>query len=183
MQKCTSFIVAFSFLMVTACGRNPGNGFATQMSQSEALDVLTQVKVDEPSSSGSIDSKSEAVTVQNLESLIQDLVQSGQLKVPSKARGAIQSDGTINTDTLNKVVTMLAQGKNAFQVAKGVVQAASGSATQAKFDLDSIAAILTAALPFVTAIAPQFVPVISAVIAMLPIIKGFLALFQKPAST
>ncbi len=176
MQKYTYALMVLSLLLATACGKNP-TGFANQMSQSEAIGVLAQVQTEEQVAAAPAAEAAKAVTVTGLSDLIQDLVQSGTVKVPSKGRGAIQADGSVNTAVLNQVVTLLSQGKKPFAVARAVVQTASGSATQAKFDLSSIAAILTAALPFVMAIAPQFAPIIQAVITMLPIIMGFLALF------
>jgi hypothetical protein len=179
MQKATCLVVAISFLLVTACGRVGQQPYSARLSEQEAVNVLSQVQNEE---SMSTVPASNAVTVQGLESLIQDLVQSGQVKVPSSGRGAILSDGSVNTDSLNKIITMISQGMSAFQVAKALIQGA-GSTSQAKFDLDSIAAILQAALPFIVSIAPQFAPVVQAVLSILPVIKAFFAIFKKPATT
>jgi len=178
MQKITSVIVAISFLLVTACGRiDHGKFAAAQMSEEQATEVLAQV-VDQ---SQVAPNDTEAVTPQNLAALIQDLADQGKLNLPSEARGAISSNGTVNTDTLNKVLSMLSQGMSAFQVAMSVVNSA-GSTSQAKFNLDTVLAILQAAMPFIAGIAPQFVPVIQAVITMVPIIKAFIGLFKKPTA-
>ncbi len=175
MQKVTSVVVAISFLLVTACGKVNQQPFAAQMSEEQATEVLSQVM-----DQSDVDpSDTEAVTPQNLQALIQDLADQGKLKLPAK--GAISANGTVNTDTLNKVLSMLSQGMSAFQVAMSVVKS-SGSTGQAKFNLDTVVAILQAAMPFIAGIAPQFVPVIQAVITMVPIIKAFIGLFKKPTA-
>lgn len=176
MQKYSFAFVALCFVLLSACGKNPA-AFTNHMSQAEAVDVLAQVQTEEQVAVAPAAEAAKAVTVKGLNEVIQDLVDSGQVRIPSSGRGAIQADGKVNTAVLNQVITLLSQGKKPLAVARAVVQTASGSATQAKFDLSSIGAILAAALPFVMAIAPQFAPIIQAVITMLPIITGFLALF------
>jgi hypothetical protein len=175
MRNFTVITVAISFLLVTACGRVANNPFAKAMTQDEAIKVLVNLPP-EPQ-----DSSSDSVSAQGLEDAIQQALLSGQVSVPRAARGAILSNGKLDATTLNSVVAMIAQGKNAFQVAKGVVNSAGGSSTKAKFNLDAIIAILQAALPMISTIAPQYAGIIQAIIVIIPTIQGFLSLFKKPA--
>ena len=149
------------------------------MTQDEAIQVLAQVPTSPPK--GTTDP--EVVSAKGLTELIQDLVQSGEVKIPKSSRGAINSNGTVDTATLNAVLGALSQGKGVFQVAQGVVNANAGSPTKAKFNLDAILGILQALAPIIATVAPQYAAIIQAAIVIIPIIQMFVGLFKKPAPT
>lgn len=179
MRKPTAVLVALSFFIVTACGRVAENQFANKMTQDEAMQVLAQIPPASPNGSSDPD----AVSAQGLTDLIQDMVQSGEVQVPKAARGAISSNGTVDTATLNTVLSLLSQGKGVLQVAKAVSAANGGNSAKAKLNLDGIVAILQSMLPVIATVAPQYAAIIQAAIVLIPMIQAFLALFKKPSTT
>lgn len=176
MGKQSIVFVTIGAFLIAACGRIDDPARAHRMTQEQAMDVLQN----QVASSENASSNPGAVTAQDVASVLQDLAKSGQLKLPSSAKGAISSNGTLDTATLTNILNMIAQGKSAFSVAGSVV-ANSGSTTQAKFNLDTLVAILQAAIPIVATFAPQIAGVMQAVLVIVPMIKMFIGLFKKPS--
>jgi hypothetical protein len=177
MRSLTTIVTALSFLLVTACGQIGPRPMQDKMTEAEAMDVLAQVAANDVAVADP-----EAPTTQGLADVLQDMIDSGELQVPQSARGAIGSNGAVDMSQLSNILNMIGQGMSAFQIAKGVV-ANSGNTTAAKFNLDTIVALLQAALPIITTIAPQYAGVIQAVLVIVPIIKTFIGLFKKPTAS
>ena len=162
MKKLVASALCGCILLVTACGRISQKVALQDLSQNQAVEVLTSVP-QESITPGD-------VSARGLEAVLNDLIDSGKVAVPRGARGAVQASGS-GTSSLGTLLQLLAQNPNLTSVAQGMVSSSQGSPTRAKFSLDTIFMILQAALPIVMVFAPHFAVIIQAVLTIVPAIK------------
>jgi hypothetical protein len=158
-------VLGFWLVLLSACGREMTH--TNQMTQTEAMDTLSSL----PKTGGDANS-------QELLALMQELSDSGQIQ---DSRGAISG---ADLSTLSTILSLLSGGgaNSISSLVSGLVSAAGGSATQTKFNLDSLMSILNAALPVITALAPQYAPIIAAVMTIIPVVINVIKMFKKPTA-
>lgn len=157
-------IIGIWLVLLSACGREVSQ--SSPMTSTEAMNTIANT----PQSD-----------TQEFLALIQDLADSGQLQSGGQ-RGAISST---DLSTLTSLLSMLQGGSvsSITQLVNGLVNANNGSSTQTSSSLTNILSILNMALPIITAIAPQFAPIIQAVVSLVPIVIQVIQLFKKPKTS
>lgn len=173
MKRSPALIVMSVWLvLLAACGKETA---ALKMSEDQALSELKSLPL--YGSRGALGKK--GVSAQALGELLQQLADSGQLQV--KDRSAILG-GKLDLSALNSLLGILQSGKvnSIMSLVTSLMKLPGASASGGK--LSSILAILQAALPIIATIAPQFVPVITAITTILPTVLNFINMFKKPKS-
>ncbi len=179
MRRPSLVILALSLILLNACGRSmltqPGDGVAP-MTESQALSTLEAL----PDTQERAARGGKNVSIQGLFQLLQQLIKSGQLKLPN-SRGA--SSG-FDMSQLNNIFSLIQGGQvnSIFGLAQGLLNLNGGNATGTGSALDTIMQLLTLALPIIMAIAPQYAPIIQAIMTIVPLVLQFIALFTKPKS-
>lgn len=124
------------------------------------------------------------VSTNGLRALIEKLIAEGKIKVPGQTRGAIDTS-QVNLDALTQMLNLIGSGKanNIFSLATQVL-ALIPTITQITqsggTSLDIILSILQQAAPLIATIAPQFAPIISGLLVIVPMVVSFIKLFSKP---
>ena len=168
-------LTAFT-LLLSACGlESNSNPNLQSLSEEEAMDVL----MDTPLEAGgmSVRGRRSRVSAAELEELLIDLVESGELEATSSGRGAISS--TADLGPLSQIFSLIQSGRanNIFSLTRGLLQANSGNANQTSGGLQGVLDIIQAAIPIISSIAPQFAPILSALTVIIPLVMSFIGLF------
>jgi len=181
MRSTGVALLAIFLIFINACGRiyiDPR--YSTKsMTEKEALETLQQVPVDEQ---GRMARGSQArVSVLGLIQLLQSLVQSGQLRLDGM-RGAASSGADLGQ--LMNIFSLLqgGQASSILGLAQGLTTMNGGSATGTSSGLNTLLQLLNMALPIIMVIAPQYAPVVQALITILPLVLTFISLFKKTSA-
>ncbi len=170
MKKSLSTL-AIALLLLSACGKEK---VETQMSEQQALDVLNGGTATESdnSRSGLFSKKPKVPSVPKvpvdyaqLMQLISTMAASGQIKVdPSNLASLSTVLNTVSGGNANSALTLALSLASQF----------SGVAAGGQIDISAIIAILNQVAPIIAVIAPQYAPVIQALLVILPMVQLFL---------
>lgn len=171
--------LAISLILLNGCGKMGQMKSATPtMSQDEAVDTLMAVPLSE--SSNALFKGKKGVNVEAFKALLIQLIQSGQIKVPAQFRGA--TGGTPDLSGITNLVGLLQNGSGLLGLVTGLLGQSGGNGAAATSKLDGLLEIIKAALPIITAIAPQFAPIATAILTIIPVVVNLINLFKKPKS-
>ncbi|MCX6103295.1 MAG: hypothetical protein NT000_08550 [Proteobacteria bacterium] len=185
----TKSIATFSIglILLAACGRE----YQKSMSESDALDTLTGVS--ELNSYAAAKGKkkpktpAQSVSVAELQKLLVQLIAEGKIKVPvpTQVRGATAPSSAADyIAALNAIFSVIPQSNgnlSSFSLALSLMAMFAGNMEQGKFDLTTVLSILQQSLPYVAVIAPQYVPLIQALLIIIPIVMTFMNTMQPAA--
>ena len=185
----TKSIATFSIglILLAACGRD----YQKSMSESDALDTLTGVS--ELNSYAAAKGKkkpktpAQSVSVAELQKLLVQLIAEGKIKVPvpTQVRGATAPSSAADyIAALNAIFSVIPQSNgnlSSFSLALSLMAMFAGNMEQGKFDLTTVLSILQQSLPYVAVIAPQYVPLIQALLIIIPIVMTFMNTMQPAA--
>ncbi len=185
----TKSIATFSIglILLAACGRE----YQKSMSESDALDTLTGVS--ELNSYAAARGKkkpktpAQSVSVAELQKLLVQLIAEGKIKVPvpTQVRGATAPSSAADyIAALNAIFSVIPQSNgnlSSFSLALSLMAMFAGNMEQGKFDLTTVLSILQQSLPYVAVIAPQYVPLIQALLIIIPIVMTFMNTMQPAA--
>ena len=183
----TKSIATFSIglILLAACGRE----YQKSMSESDALDTLTGVS--ELNSYAAAKGKkkpktpAQSVSVAELQKLLVQLIAEGKIKVPQQVRGATAPSSAADyIAALNAIFSVIPQSNgnlSSFSLALSLMAMFAGNMEQGKFDLTTVLSILQQSLPYVAVIAPQYVPLIQALLIIIPIVMTFMNTMQPAA--
>ena len=161
------------------------------MSESDALDTLTGVS--ELNSYAAAKGKkkpktpAQSVSVAELQKLLVQLIAEGKIKVPvpTQVRGATAPSSAADyIAALNAIFSVIPQSNgnlSSFSLALSLMAMFAGNMEQGKFDLTTVLSILQQSLPYVAVIAPQYVPLIQALLIIIPIVMTFMNTMQPAA--
>ena len=167
-------IFSIGLILLAACGRE----YQKPMTEDQAINTLTSVPMQ---STRDAFGKRKGASVEGLRALLEELIKSGKIKVNVPGRGALSATN-FDLSSLNSIFALLQQGGSIFGLAQGLLNQA-GSSTGAKFNIDTIMAILNAALPIIMTIAPQYAMIVQALTFILPLVMNIINLFKKPKPT
>lgn len=185
----TKSIATFSIglILLAACGRE----YQKSMSEADALDTLTGVS--ELNSYAAAKGKkkpktpAQSVSVAELQKLLVQLIAEGKIKVPvpTQVRGATAPSSAADyIAALNAIFSVIPQSNgnlSSFSLALSLMAMFAGNMEQGKFDLTTVLSILQQSLPYVAVIAPQYVPLIQALLIIIPIVMTFMNTMQPAA--
>ena len=185
----TKSIATFSIglILLAACGRE----YQKSMSESDALDTLTGFS--ELNSYAAAKGKkkpktpAQSVSVAELQKLLVQLIAEGKIKVPvpTQVRGATAPSSAADyIAALNAIFSVIPQSNgnlSSFSLALSLMAMFAGNMEQGKFDLTTVLSILQQSLPYVAVIAPQYVPLIQALLIIIPIVMTFMNTMQPAA--
>lgn len=177
MRNSSLVLLVISALILGACGRMDvtRRNATAGLSEGEAMDTLMTV----PMAEGRYARRGGVMNVsaEELQSILENVVKSGQVRVGG--RNAVAA--TTDLSGLNQLFTLLQSGQanSIMGLASGLVNMNGGSATTAGSKLNSIMAILNAALPIIMTIAPQYAGIIQALTVILPLVISFIGMFKK----
>ena len=185
----TKSIATFSIglILLAACGRE----YQKSMSESDALDTLTGVSVLNSYAAAKGKKKpktpAQSVSVAELQKLLVQLIAEGKIKVPvpTQVRGATAPSSAADyIAALNAIFSVIPQSNgnlSSFSLALSLMAMFAGNMEQGKFDLTTVLSILQQSLPYVAVIAPQYVPLIQALLIIIPIVMTFMNTMQPAA--
>ena len=190
MFNKTVAVFSIGLILLAACGREYHSG----MSEEEALDTLTNVT----ELSGYAGAKGKPkpkpskpkpppVSYVELQKLLIKLVEDGKIQVPaSPARGAVNPQDITNAiNAINAIFAAIPQTSgnlSSFTLALQLMALFAGNLQQGTLDLNTVLAILNQSLPYIAVMAPQFVPVVQALIVIIPIVVMFMNTMQPPTA-
>ena len=165
-------IFAIAIVLLSACGKE----YAThQMTEDQAIAQLQSVPMNE--GRGAFKKRNQA-SVQGLFTLLEQLVASGQIKIPQQHQSALSlGGGGLNLSSLSSIFSLL-QGGGISSIA-GLAGGLSGTTTPSS-GMSGIMGLMNAAMPVIAVIAPQYAPIIQAFMVILPLLMSF---SKKPAPT
>lgn len=170
------YTTVFVFLL-SACGVDY-QVRQNSMTEEQAMEALIEVPV---VPGRNIRGRTSNLSATELQSILEGLVESGKIKV-NTPRGATASGG-IDLSMLNSIFQLLQSGQatSIFGLANGLLNLNGGlsNATGTGGTLDTILQILNAALPFIMAIAPQYAPIIQALVTIVPLVIQIIGMFSK----
>lgn len=191
MFNKTMAVFSIGLILLAACGRE----YQKSMSEQEALDTLTNVselsgyaaawgkkKPSKPSKP-----TAPPVSYVELQKLLVQLVQEGKIQVPaSPVRGAVNPQDITNAiNAINAIFAAIPQTNgqlSSFTLALQLMALFAGNLQQGTLDLNTVLAILNQALPIIVVVAPQFAPVVQALIIIIPIVVTFMNTMQPPTA-
>ena len=185
----TKSIATFSIglILLAACGRE----YQKSMSESDALDTLTGVSELNSYAAAKVKKKpktpAQSVSVAELQKLLVQLIADGKIKVPvpTQVRGATAPSSAADyIAALNAIFSVIPQSNgnlSSFSLALSLMAMFAGNMEQGKFDLTTVLSILQQSLPYVAVIAPQYVPLIQALLIIIPIVMTFMNTMQPAA--
>jgi len=175
MRRTSLVLLALALILINACGRMTLVSPGQSMSENDALTTLLDVPMTQQRAARIGKNHS----VEGLNQLLQDLVASGQVRASANIRGA--TSGSVDLSQLSNIFTLLQSGQatSLLGLAQGLVNS-TGSTTGTGSTLMSIVALLQAAMPIIMVIAPQYAPIIQAIIVILPIVIQFISMMRKP---
>ena len=149
-------------VLLSACGRDLAN---SKMTTNEAMETLSSTTEQENT---------------ELVALLQELADNGEIQ---SSRGAISSS---DLSTLSTLLGLLGNGGASGGIGglvSGLLSSTGGSTSGLKFNLDGVLALLQAAAPIISVIAPQFAPIITAVMTIIPVVIQVIKMFKKPTAS
>lgn len=191
MRNKTIAVFSIGLILLAACGRELNRS----MTEQEALDTLTNVT--ELSAYNALFKKKPSkpskptappVSVAELQKLLIQLVEEGKIQVPSStSRGAVSSsDDIINAiNAINTIFAAIPQTNgtlSSFSLALSMIAMFAGNLQQGKMDLNTVLLILNQALPYLAVAAPQFVPVVQALIVIIPVVVTIINTLNPPTA-
>ena len=185
MRNKTLAVFAIGLILLAACGRQAQN----TMTETQALDTLTSVtELNSFNAALGRKPKPQApkVSVAELQKLLVQLIQEGKIKIPSQARGATSSTGQDIANAINAINAIFAAipqtngTLSAFTLALSIMAQFSGSLSSGTFDLNTLVSILNQALPYIVAFAPQYAPLVQALIVIIPLVVTIINTLQPP---
>ncbi len=186
MRNKTIAVFSIGLILLAACGRE----FQHSMTEQQALDTLTTVtELDAYSAAWGKKKPTKPtappVSVAELQKLLIQLVQEGKINVPaSPVRGAASSQDIINAiNAINTIFAAIPQTNgtlSSFSLALSMIAMFAGNLQQGKMDLNTVLAILNQALPYITVIAPQYAPLIQALIVIIPVVVTLINTLNPP---
>lgn len=167
--------VIFAFI-ISACGRDtyyPQPKMTEQEAFSEISNSLN-------SGRGAL---GKSVSADGLQKVLEQAIRDGKIKVPGQTRGAVDLS-QVDLSGLSQILGLITSGKtnNAFSLASQILTmlpALTQTATSGASKLDIIMSILQQALPIIATIAPQFAPIVSALVVIMPLVMSFINMFKK----
>lgn len=177
MRNSSLVLLVISALILGACGRMDisQRNASAGLSESDAMDTLMTVPMAEGryARRGGVSN----VSAEELQSILEDMVKSGRVGV--RGRSAVAA--TTDLSGLNQLFTLLQSGQanSIMGLASGLVNMNGGNTAVTGSKLDSIMAILNAALPVIMAVAPQYAGIIQALVVILPLVINFIGMFKK----
>lgn len=172
-------IVTFAFF-IQACGLENATQQQVAMTEDEAMDTLMEVPL--VAGGHNIRGRRSNVSAAELRELLEDLVESGELSV-NNGRGAVGDGSGADLGILGTIFDLIQSGqaRTIWGLAKGLLNSSEGDGSTTS-KLDGILGLLQAALPIITAIAPQFAPIVSALMVIIPMVVTFINLFRRGAA-
>ncbi len=171
MRHPALVMLAIGLIIFTGCGK-------PKMTQAEAVETLQMVPL--------ASTNSDDASIEGLRGMIQDLVDSGQVKVGTNARAAF-SLGSVNLGMLNQLLTLLqslsGRKVNLMQLVTQLLAMNGNSTASTGTKLDAILALINQIAPIIIAIAPQYAAIITAITTFLPVVIGIIGMFKKPSPT
>ncbi len=183
MKKPALVFLAVSLILINACGKVTATKALTSsgpMNETDAMSLLSEVPL-EPMMMAKGGKKK--VSAAELTALIQKLIAEGKVKLPANVQIKTATGG-IDLSQLTNVFTALQSGGigSLFQLSSALIAMNNGSTTATGGGLAGIVAILQAVAPIIAAIAPQFSPIIAALMTILPLVITFINMFKKPSA-
>ncbi|MBM4316132.1 MAG: hypothetical protein FJ116_01465 [Deltaproteobacteria bacterium] len=185
MFNKTIAIFSIGLILLAACGRE----YNRSMTEEQALDALTNVtELNAYHAVRKRPTKPSAppISVAELKALLIQMVKDGKIKVPvSPVRGATANDITNALNAINAIFAAIPQtnGKlSSFTLALSLIGVFAGNLQQGKIDLNTVLAILNQALPLIAVAAPQFVPVVQALIVIIPLVVAIINTLKPPTA-
>ena len=180
MRNVLFVSVFLSLFFLEGCGKDTGS--TAVMSEQEAFGQLSALPPSAPQTSNNIaQSKPSA---QNLASLITTMIKNGQIKIPqAHGRAAVAATSVPNLDLLTQILNMIQSGQvtSIWTLVTTLVSGASHLGSLSA-DIAYLNTVLAAALPIITTFAPQYAPIVSSLISILPTVESFLKIFFPNAS-
>ena len=190
MFNKTVAVFSIGLILLAACGRE----YQKSMSEEEALDTLTNV-TELSDYAGAVNRKKPKpskpkpppVSYVELQKLLIKLVEEGKIQVPaSPVRGAVNPQDITNAiNAINAIFAAIPQTNSnlsSFTLALQLMALFAGNLQQGTLDLNTVLAILNQSLPYIAVMAPQFVPVVQALIIIIPIVVTFMNTMQPPTA-
>ncbi len=174
------FVVLVSFTIIS-CGKEMITSRDTNsrtMSEAEAFETLSALPEVAPRNAVGKASASS----QELVRLLKELVESGKITLPSNHRHAIGSGGSVDLSQLTNILSLVQSGQanSIGSLVSGLTNIAGGSTGGMGGQLGGIMQLLQMAMPFISMIAPQYAPMITALTTILPLVMGlFGGIFKK----
>lgn len=187
MRNKTIAVFSVGLILLAACGRE----FKSAMSEQDALENLTNVTELSGYSAWGKKKPSKPlpppVSYVELQALLVKLVQEGKIQVPATpTRGAASSQDIINAiNAINAIFAAIPQTNgqlSSFSLALSMIAVFAGNLQQGKMDLNTVLAILNQSLPYLAVAAPQFVPVVQALIVIIPIVVTIMNTMNPPTA-
>jgi hypothetical protein len=187
MTRKTVAVFSIGLILLAACGRE----YQKPMSEQEALDTLTSVT--ELNSYAAAKKKPKPakpaapqVSVADLQKLLIQLVQEGKIQAPSSPVKKASSQDIVNAiNAINAIFAAIPQTNGSlstFTLALSLMAVFAGNLQQGTLDLNTVLSLLQQSLPYVAVMAPQFVPVIQALIIIIPIVVTFMNTMNPPTA-
>lgn len=165
-------IVISAFLM-TACGRMDLISQNQKMSEDQAIENLAELPMEQ--GGYNFRGRKSSLSLAELMKLIEE-------NAPKSGHNAIA--GTTDLSGLVQLLSVIQGGKTGiFGVARGMLNANSGSFAATSSKLSSILGIINAVMPVLMVIAPQYGVILQAILTIVPIVLGIISLFKKPTPT
>jgi hypothetical protein len=185
MTRKTVAVFSIGLILLAACGRE----YQKPMSEQQALDTLSSVTELNSYAAAKKKPKPAApqVSVADLQKLLIQLVQEGKISVPSTpAKKAASSQDIVNAiNAINLIFAAIPQTNGSlstFTLALSLMAVFAGNLQQGTLDLNTVLSLLQQSLPYVAVMAPQFVPVIQALIIIIPIVVTFMNTMNPPTA-
>lgn len=185
MTRKTVAVFSIGLILLAACGRE----YQKPMTEAQALDTLTSVS--ELSSYAAAKKKPKPaapqVSVADLQKLLVQLIQEGKIQVPAgPAKKAASSQDIVNAiNAINLIFAAIPQTNgslSSFTLALSLMAMFAGNLQQGTLDLNTVLSILQQSLPYISVMAPQFVPVVQALIIIIPIVETFMNTMKPPTA-
>ena len=155
MRQPTFCLLAIALVLLNACGVQQGVQTAAPMSQEQALATLMQTPVDDSDPRMALLNrrKKPAVSAEAFQKLLEQLVASGQVRLPQTFRGATATP--LDLSQVTSLVTLIQSGAGILGVARGLLKINNNDATGTSGGLSGLMQLIQAAMPVILVIAPQ----------------------------
>ena len=180
MRQPAYVFLAISLVLINACGRiemTHRNAAAvdldTPMAETDAMSTLAQV----PAASAEADQPVAMAdaSAQGLTELLASIAASQQ------GRGAVSS-APVDLSQLTTLLGLVQSGQasSILGLTQGLISSNAGDASTTGSKLSGIMNLLNVAMPIIMTIAPQYAPIIQAVMTIIPLVITFIGMFKKP---
>lgn len=172
MRNSAFAVLTICALLLGACGKIERKNY---MSEEQALDVLTQV----PETTGRNARGKMGLSTVGLMELINELVASGKLIMPSNVRRA--ATGAPDLTQLANLFALLQSGQanSIVGIANGLIGMNAGNVAGTSSGIAGILSLLQTLAPMIATVAPQFAGIIQALTVILPLVMTFISIFKK----